>query len=133
MTIYSQYVIPSTDSDGPSLYIEKELRVAIQVNIRCTRGGYKFVVLQNEKGEHVVFADDDRRYGFHRDLLAQYQKESGLQAECIGGGRISFDEEEKAIKIWGCSGDFGREPDRKETVQVLQGAYPDFDVTAGRT
>lgn len=103
-----------------------------KVIIRCTRGGYKFVVLKNKNGETIVFADDNVRYGYHSYLFGQYEKESGLDAECLGGGYIKFDGEKKVIRIGGSSESFGREPHRKETVSALKEAYPEFDVRMGR-
>ena len=99
-----------------------------QVIIRCTRGGHKFVVLRNEKNETVVFADDSPKLGYHRELRRQYVAENNLNACCLGGGWIRYDAEKKVIQIGGSSGDFGREPDREETVNAIKRAHPDFDV-----
>lgn len=88
--------------------------------------GYKFVVLETENGEIVVFADE--KYGYHRNLLACYCKENGLHAKCLGGGQIRIDREKKIIRIRDSSGDFGMEPNRKETGRLIQEAFPDFTV-----
>jgi len=109
----------------------KEIEMAAQVTIRCARSGYKFIVIENEKKEIIIFADDDPCYRYHRDLLAQYRQESGLRAQCLGGGRIAFDEKMKTIRIWDSSGDFGYEPSREDTVNMIRAAYPDFQVAAG--
>ncbi len=100
----------------------------VQVTIRCNNGGYKFVVLINEREEMIVFADDNDHFDYHWKLLAQYQHETGLRASCIGGGRIRFDGEKKTIEIWDSSGDFGYEPDRNQTVSAIKQNYLDFEV-----
>ena len=100
------------------------------------RDGYKFIVAQltdgNGGSKLVVRANQDCSY--HRDILAILRREvrpSGLEARCIGGGRIEINPEEKAIRIWDSSGDFGEEPNRKEvTVQLLQAEYPDWKIEA---
>lgn len=103
--------------------------MAARVTVRCPRGGYKFIVIENERDEMIVYADDEPRFDYHRELLAEYRHESGLRARCIGGGRISFKETEKVIRIWDSSGDFGYEPDRNVTLAALKLAYPGFDVS----
>jgi len=99
-----------------------------QVIIRCAGRGHKYVVLENEKGEVVVFADDHHSFNLHAKLLAQYCLETGLRARCVGGGLITFIAEKKFISVVDKSADFGREPDRDETVAAIQQAYPDFTV-----
>lgn len=47
---------------------------------------------------------------------------------CLGGGYIFVDNEEKVIMIYGYSLSYGAEPDRDETIQILQEAYPEFRV-----
>ena len=99
-----------------------------QVIIRCKYSGNKFIVLENEKGEVVVFADDDTCFRLHKDLLEQYCLETGLNARCIGGGLINYFEEKKFISVMDESTDFGREPNRNETVAAIQQACTDFTV-----
>lgn len=96
--------------------------------------GYKFIVAQLTDGNGgkrlVVRANQDCSY--HRDILALLRREvrpHGLDAHCTGGGRIEINPTEKTIRIWDSSGDFGEEDDRKETVRMLQVAFPDYQVT----
>src|SRR3989344_6214125 len=96
--------------------------------------GYKFIVAQLTDGNSgkrlVIRANQD--CSFHRDILALLRQEvrpSGLDAHCTGGGRIEINPAEKTIRIWDSSGDFGVEDDRKETVRMLQAAFPAFQVT----
>jgi len=96
--------------------------------------GYKFIVAELTDGNGgkrlVVRANQDCH--MHRDILALLRREvrpSGLDAHCTGGGRIEIKPAEKTIRIWASSGDFGEEDDRKETVRMLQAAFPEFQVT----
>jgi phosphohistidine phosphatase len=96
-------------------------------------GGYKFIVAEVTDGATtrlVVRADKD--CVLHRHILRGTRDQlspHGLQARCIGGGRILINPEAKTIKIWDRSGDFGFEPDRGETVRMLCSAFPDFSIT----
>lgn len=93
-------------------------------------GGYKFIVAKVSEGEAsklVVRANASCE--LHRYILSKLELEaSGLNARCIGGGRIEINPTNKTIKIWGKSGDFGLEPDRANTVRMLSGAFPDFKI-----
>jgi phosphohistidine phosphatase len=96
-------------------------------------GGYKFIVAEVSDGtitRLVVRADQSCE--LHRYILRGTREQlspHGLQARCIGGGRILINPEAKTVKIWDKSGDFGFEPDRMETVRMLQSAFPDFVIT----
>lgn len=99
-------------------------------------GGYKFIIVEviDLVGERkrVVRASESPRY--HAEILRDmklYELKDGLTAICVGGGRIVVAPVAKIIEIWGRSGDFGKEPDRNETVRMLQEAFPDFTVTVG--
>lgn len=96
--------------------------------------GYKFIVANVTDGnggtKMVVRANQDCKY--HRDILAILRREVrpfGLDARCIGGGRIEITPEAKTIRIWDDSGDFGKEPNRQQTVRMLQAAFPEFQVS----
>ena len=99
-------------------------------------GGYKFIVVCLTDGDEneklVVRADENCSY--HRDILylLRSQLPSNITARCIGGGQILIDPKQKSIMIWGSSGDFGVEPDRTKTIELLQTAYPDYRVTEAK-
>lgn len=96
-------------------------------------GGYKFIVAEVTDGvtsRLVVRAQENCSY--HRDILDVLQRNlraNGMTACCIGGGRIAIDPGAMTINIWSSSGDFGVEPNRVETVRMLQSAYPEWKVT----
>jgi hypothetical protein len=105
--------------------------------VKCVgEEGYKFIVvrvinIENQQNKTIIRARQDCKY--HRDILAWFKEQelggTGLRSGCIGGGRICFDHENKTIKIWDYSGDFGKEPDRALTVAILQEAYQGYVVS----
>ena len=67
---------------------------------------------------------------YHDDI---YQKtlelamKSGLDTECLGGGRISHDPEKREIFVYGYSVGYGR-ADHTQTVKLIQKKYPSYKV-----
>ncbi|MCL5733254.1 MAG: hypothetical protein M1334_01140 [Patescibacteria group bacterium] len=94
----------------------------------------KFIVAQlaDGNGGSRLVVRASRRYEYHSEILAALRrklKPRGLKARCIGGGIIKIDHKAKAISIWADSATYGREPDRQRTVQMLQAAFPEFQVS----
>ncbi|EFN75221.1 Sex-regulated protein janus-A, partial [Harpegnathos saltator] len=58
----------------------------------------------------------------------QIKKFRGLQANCVGGGRIEHHPDEKTIKVYGYSQGFGK-ADHQVSVEVLKKKYPDYNIT----
>ena len=54
-------------------------------------------------------------------------RQKGLDAQCLGGGRIVHKPEEKYIKVYGYSVGFGR-ADHTKTVEVLRDHYPEYKI-----
>ena len=106
----------------------------LQEVIVDSQDGYKFIVANVTDGNGgtrmVIRANQDCDY--HQDILALLRREvrpHGLDAHCTGGGRIEINPAEKTIRIWDYSENFGEENDRKETVRMLQAAFPDVQVS----
>ena len=98
---------------------------------RCD--SYKFIVANvtddNDNSKLVVRVNN--HYAIHAEILFILREEVrplGLKACCIGGGRIEINPEAKTIRIWDKSTGFGEEPDRQQTIRMLQAAYPEFQV-----
>ena len=96
-------------------------------------GGYKFIVaeIHNENGDKRLVVRANKGCDYHRVILALLRtdiSDFGLSAKCIGGGQINRNSESKIITICGSSGDFGVEPDRSETVRMLERAFPDYQI-----
>lgn len=98
-------------------------------------GGYKFIVakLTDNNGEEklVVRANKDCNYHNHiLEMLCREVQQNGLKTYCIGGGQIQVNPEAKTIFIWDDSSAFGKEPDRQETVRMLQKEFPESQIIA---
>ncbi|XP_011874091.1 PREDICTED: sex-regulated protein janus-A-like isoform X2 [Vollenhovia emeryi] len=72
------------------------------------------------------------RSQWHADIFdvaeEQIKKHAGLQANCVGGGRIEHDPDEKTIKVYGYSQGFGK-ADHQVSVEILRKKYPAYNVT----
>ena len=67
---------------------------------------------------------------YHADIYdAEEEKlrKKGLDAQCLGGGRIIRKPNEKYIKVYGYSMGFGR-ADHTKTVEVLKASYPEYEI-----
>lgn len=62
------------------------------------------------------------------DKIEEEVRSIGLDAQCLGGGRIKHNPEKKALKVYGYSYGFGR-ADHTKTVEALKTKYPDYDIT----
>jgi phosphohistidine phosphatase len=67
---------------------------------------------------------------YHADIYDSAEeklRQKGLDAQCLGGGRIVHKPEEKYIKVYGYSVGFGR-ADHTKTVEVLTAHYPEYKI-----
>ncbi|MEK7535201.1 MAG: hypothetical protein AAB563_02245 [Patescibacteria group bacterium] len=90
---------------------------------------YIVVELSNAKGETKIVLRGSGEIKFHEDILGWLEAQiatTRLGVACIGGGRLKIDRKEKTIRVYDYSERFGREPDRPQTVRMLQAAFPEF-------
>ncbi|KAG2461448.1 PHP14 phosphatase, partial [Polypterus senegalus] len=52
----------------------------------------------------------------------------GLECNCLGGGKIEHNSQEKKIKVFGLSTGYGK-ADHSVTVEKLKTVYKDYDIT----
>ena len=67
---------------------------------------------------------------YHADIYdAEEEKlrKNGLDGQCLGGGRIIHNPNEKYLKVYGYSMGFGK-ADHTKTVEVLKQRYPDYKI-----
>ena len=67
---------------------------------------------------------------YHADIYDSEEeklRKKGLDAQCLGGGRIIHNPNEKYLKVYGYSMGFGR-ADHTKTVEVLTQRYPDYKI-----
>ncbi|KAL6420194.1 hypothetical protein ACFW04_013817 [Cataglyphis niger] len=75
---------------------------------------------------------NDISYYARADIFDKVDEEikahAGLRANCVGGGRIEHDPDEKTIKVYGYSQGFGK-ADHQVSVELLKKKYPDYNIT----
>jgi hypothetical protein len=85
-------------------------------------GGYKYVLCRVTNGSEemlVVWAEES--CDFHMYIVRRMRRRlNGLDVRCLGGGHISINPDEEQIRLSRKSGDFGREPDRAHTAEILE-------------
>ncbi|XP_061887685.1 14 kDa phosphohistidine phosphatase [Entelurus aequoreus] len=100
-------------------------------------GVFKYVLIRvhsKEEGDDTE-VDIVRGYGwaeFHADIYEkvseELEKDGLLDCECVGGGRIRHDAQDKKIHVYGYSIGFGR-ANHAVTTEKLKVQYPDYEVT----
>ncbi|KAI6201843.1 hypothetical protein M3Y96_00885500 [Aphelenchoides besseyi] len=98
-----------------------------------SKGKFKYILIEvkdtksNER-KHIVRGY--ARCGYHADILGEMESKApkGLSLNCVGGGRILHEPENKKLKVYGYSQGFGQ-ADHKISVQILQKKYPDYNIT----
>jgi hypothetical protein len=90
------------------------------------------VKVRGENDKFVLFSNTEyishgRNFDALQDLIDELGLQEGDEIKCLGGGRLTYSETEKTIRIWGASIEFG--PADQETVlALLKQAFPDFTV-----
>ena len=90
---------------------------------------YIVVELSNVKGETKIVMRGSKDIKSHADILEWLEAQTAatsLGVTCIGGGRLKIDHQAKTIEVHDYSDSFGREPDRQQTVRMLESAFPEF-------
>ncbi|XP_035463850.1 14 kDa phosphohistidine phosphatase [Scophthalmus maximus] len=101
-------------------------------------GVFKYVLIRvhsREEGDDDAGVDIVRGYGwaeYHADIYdkvsEELEKGGHLDCECIGGGRIKHEPQDKKIHVYGYSMGFGR-ANHAVTTEKLKVRYPDYEVT----
>ncbi|XP_040860596.1 14 kDa phosphohistidine phosphatase isoform X1 [Ochotona curzoniae] len=68
---------------------------------------------------------------YHADIYDKVSGElqkQGYECECLGGGRISHQSQERRIHVYGYSMGFGR-AQHSVTTEKIKAQYPDYEVT----
>lgn len=69
----------------------------------------------------------------HAAVNTAFAKEldgTGIKKSTLGGGFLMIHSERKTISVSGDSLDYGPDPDRRATVELLKVAYPDYRIEA---
>ncbi len=67
----------------------------------------------------------------HKALFEWFKRtfSNGFQSKCLGGGEIKINTNDKLVNINGSSINYGKEPDRSDTLDILRKTFPDFNVS----
>ncbi|TRY67788.1 hypothetical protein TCAL_07209 [Tigriopus californicus] len=110
-----------------------EKALAALKTVVIDQGVFKYVLIEvtaeDESGQevtrHLVRGHQSAEY--HADIYDPEEEAirfQGLDAQCLGGGRIQHDPARKYIKVYGYSLGFGR-ANHARVVEILQTAYPE--------
>ncbi|XP_027326876.1 14 kDa phosphohistidine phosphatase isoform X1 [Anas acuta] len=100
-------------------------------------GVFKYVLLRvrpRHAGTAAAAKEVVRGHGwaeYHADIYDKAAAElerQGFDCECLGGGRISHQQEQKKIHVYGYSVGFGRAK-HSVTTEKLKAKYPDYEIT----
>ncbi|CAB4057037.1 PHPT1 [Lepeophtheirus salmonis] len=71
------------------------------------------------------------RAEYHADIYEECEEKEirgqGLDAQCLGGGRIIHTPKDKYLKVYGYSVAYGK-ADHSKAVELLQVKYPDYKI-----
>ncbi|XP_045596226.1 14 kDa phosphohistidine phosphatase isoform X2 [Procambarus clarkii] len=104
-------------------------------NVDIDTGTFKYILIKvyySPPGETETSKFITRGYlsaGFHSDIYDKVVpaiEKLGLDCECMGGGRIRHELDNKTIEVYGYSQGYGR-ADHSITVDLLKVKYPDYD------
>ena len=99
-------------------------------------GTYKYILLkitdQDGNIRHIVRGNID--CAFHNDIFNWFvenetipEHKDTLKIECLGGGKVTYNDESKSILIFGTSGGFGK-ADHNLSAEIIQKELPDIEV-----
>ncbi|XP_072749302.1 sex-regulated protein janus-A [Anoplolepis gracilipes] len=98
-------------------------------------GRFKYILINVQDDVNKASKQIVRGYAraqWHADIFdkidEEVKKHAGLRANCVGGGRIEHDPDEKTIKVYGYSQGFGK-ADHQVSVELLKKKYPDYNIT----
>jgi len=98
-------------------------------------GVFKYVLLKvwskESKGASAVLVRGFKWGVFHRHIFQDMEaklRALGLEALCLGGGRISKDSTLKKINVYGFSTNYGK-ADHELTTRLLKEVFTDYEIT----
>ncbi|KAM0734500.1 Sex-regulated protein janus-A [Formica fusca] len=98
-------------------------------------GRFKYILINVQDDVNKASKQIVRGYAraqWHADIFDKVDEEikqhAGLRANCVGGGRIEHDPDEKTIKVYGYSQGFGK-ADHQVSVELLKKKYPEYNIT----
>ncbi|KAK3911727.1 14 kDa phosphohistidine phosphatase [Frankliniella fusca] len=102
-----------------------------------SEGIFKYVLIKVHKKEEDAGESEKMivrgfKWGaYHADIYEETQEKIeklGFETECVGGGRIEHNPNEKKLKVYGYSQGYGR-ADHEITSDLIKKEYPDYNVS----
>ena len=103
--------------------------------VQIDEGLFKYVLIEayetvGEVEHSKMLVRGFNRAEYHADIYDEVEegiRKMGLDAQCLGGGRIRHDRPAKYIKVYGYSMGFGR-ADHTKAVAILKEKYHDYNI-----
>ena len=101
-----------------------------------SHGRFKYILINVKDKSNNASKFIVRGYAraeWHADVLdetvSQLEQFPGLRAQCVGGGRIERNPDDRTIKVYGHSQGFGQ-ADHEMSTSILKKKYPDYTITS---
>ncbi|CAG9132433.1 unnamed protein product [Plutella xylostella] len=98
-------------------------------------GVFKYILInvydkeKNGQEPTITIVRGYQRCNYHSDIFDEVQaKLDPLDCECLGGGRMSHDPENKKLHIYGYSQGYGK-ADHEITAKIVKDAFPAYTIT----
>lgn len=117
--VFKYVLIEVSAEDESGNEVRQFLKVFLVRNIKC-------LMFQVNK----LIVRGFGRCEYHADIYDEVEEKiraCGLDAQCLGGGRIAHEPSAKRIKVYGYSMGFGR-ADHTKTVTILKKKYPNYEI-----
>ncbi|MDQ5949182.1 MAG: hypothetical protein QG589_308 [Patescibacteria group bacterium] len=115
-----------------NLFLEKAMKLSEIPEVILDQEDYKYLLLEIfsfEENRSVLIIRGCEKPGYHYNILWEQKKtytEDEFRISVIGGGSVSivFINENRGVILAGKSWDYGREPDRGVTAEILRRHFP---------
>lgn len=106
---------------------------SVRIDERAATQPAKFILanlIDDSSKSKLVLRSSGAEY--HMGIYAELKREVGdkLQVNVKGGGKLQMDQDNKTIRLWGVSSEYGL-PDYEKVKELLHGKYPEFKINIG--
>ncbi|XP_053702531.1 14 kDa phosphohistidine phosphatase [Synchiropus splendidus] len=97
-------------------------------------GTFKYILVRvtsKAGGVHKDIVRGTKSAQYHNHIFEKVQpamEALGMECQCLGGGKIEHNSQEKKLRVFGESTGFGK-ADHSVSAEKLKAAYCDYDVT----
>uniref|UniRef100_A0A023FQS9 Sex-regulated protein janus-B n=1 Tax=Amblyomma cajennense TaxID=34607 RepID=A0A023FQS9_AMBCJ len=102
-------------------------------DVKIDNGRYKYVLIKvhdkNDASRSKLIVRGSASAAYHADIyekeMSKIESISGLETECLGGGRIIHNPDCAEIKVFGYSQGYGQ-ADHSKAVEILKRNFPEY-------